>query len=150
MTRRLPGVFLILLLTVAGSAQWATPSSDVPAFHPASPAKAEKLPPLLAGEQLTGPNFQRAFQVRAYQLAAKIPDVLYQQPCYCYCDRSLGHKSLRSCFESEHGAHCATCMAEAFYAYQMTKAGKTPRQIRAGILRGDFKKIDLERAARMQ
>ncbi len=34
-------------------------------------------------------------------------------------------------------------MQEAFYAYQMTKKGKTAKEIREGIMRGDYKTIDL-------
>jgi hypothetical protein len=41
---------------------------------------------------------------RAYQIANDIPDVLDQLYCYCGCDRSLGHKSLLSCFTDDHGA----------------------------------------------
>jgi hypothetical protein len=89
-------------------------------------------------------------QARAYELAEKIPNVLYQQPCYCHCDRSVGHTSLHSCFESTHAAHCDACMKEAFYAYQMTKQKKTPAQIREGIIRGEWEKIDLETAVNMQ
>jgi hypothetical protein len=78
-------------------------------------------------------------------VAAKIPGVLYQQPCFCHCDRHFGHDSLRACFTDEHGAHCGTCMAEAIYAYQMTKKGATPKQIRAGIMHGDYQSIDLQK-----
>jgi hypothetical protein len=34
-------------------------------------------------------------------------------------------------------------MKEALYAYQMTRAKKTPAQIRAGIIRGDWQNVDL-------
>lgn len=134
---------IVALAAVATSAQWM----DVPAYHPAPPAKGEKLPPILGGLDLGGPNFKSPFQVRAYELAAKIPNVIYQQPCYCRCDRSVGHKSLHSCFESTHGAHCAACMRELFYSYEQHKAGKTAAQIREGIIRGDWEKLDLQAAA---
>jgi hypothetical protein len=35
-------------------------------------------------------------------------------------------------------------MKEAVYAYEQTKLKKTPAQIRAGIIKGDWKSIDLE------
>ncbi len=35
-------------------------------------------------------------------------------------------------------------MKEVFYAYEQTKLKKTPAQIRAGIIKGDWKSIDLE------
>jgi len=38
-------------------------------------------------------------------------------------------------------------MREAVYAYQQTKKGQTPAQIRAGIERGEWETVDLESAA---
>ena len=96
---------------------------------------------------MTGINFQLPWQVKVYKDAAKVSSVLYQLPCYCRCDRAIGHTSLRSCFQGLHGAECGTCAKEGFYAYQMTRKGWTPTQIRAGIERGDYKKIDLDTIA---
>ena len=123
---------------------------DVPAHHKAPPAKGAQVPPLLPAPERWGPSFKHPVQVRAYEVADKIPNVLYQQPCYCHCDRSVGHTSLHSCFESTHAAHCDACMKEAFYAYQMTKQEKTAAQIRDGIIRGEWEKINLETAASIQ
>jgi hypothetical protein len=39
-------------------------------------------------------------------------------------------------------------MKEVFYTYEQTKRKKTPAQIRAGIIKGDWKSIDLESAAK--
>jgi hypothetical protein len=133
------------LLTVVASAQWSNPSGDVPAYNAAPPARP--LPAVLSGNQLTGANFSHPYQVTVYKMAAKIPGVLHQQPCYCRCDVTMGHNSLHSCFEGTHGADCATCMQEAVYAYQETKKGRTPAQIRAGIKRGEWQSIHLETAA---
>jgi hypothetical protein len=35
-------------------------------------------------------------------------------------------------------------MAEALYGYKMTKKGWTPKMIRDGITRGDYKQMDLQ------
>ena len=118
----------------------------MPAYNAGPPAKGVKLPPILAKELLWGQNAQYPFQSHAYDLAAKIPGVLHQQPCYCYCDR-MRHNSLHSCFENTHGAQCATCLKELYYAYDMTKKRKTPTQIRQGIIKGEWKQIDLQTAA---
>ena len=40
---------------------------------------------------------------RAYEVAHGRPEVLAQQPCYCYCEKS-GHGSLLDCFASDHAA----------------------------------------------
>jgi len=142
----------VALLTAAVSAPGASSQEDpnrVPAFHSAPPAKGGNLPPILGKEQLWGENEQYPYQSHSYEIAAKIPNVIYQQPCYCYCDR-MGHKSLHSCVESTHGAQCSTCMKEVYYSYQMTKQHKTAAQIRKGIVAGDWKQIDLQSAATIQ
>ncbi|MDE3103572.1 MAG: hypothetical protein KGK08_00210 [Acidobacteriota bacterium] len=142
--KRLIGCVVLGLVTVAASAQWSNPSDDIPAYMRKAPVK--DMHPLLSGNQLTGEYFSHDYQVTAYKMAAKVSSVLYQQPCYCRCDRALGHQSLHSCFEGTHGAACSTCMREGVYAYQQTKLGRTPAQIRAGIERGEWQMVDLEAA----
>jgi hypothetical protein len=144
MRKRLLSASFIVLVTITTSAQWLSPKG-IPAYHSTAPRKADKLPPILPASQRTGPYFQYKFQTLSYQLAEKHQAVLHQQPCYCYCDRGHGHKSLRSCFQDTHGATCAACMKEVFYTDQMLKQKKTPAQIRAGIIKGDWQQIDLER-----
>jgi len=146
--KRLLSVILLALVSVAVFGQGGNPA--VPAYHDAPPAKNAKLPPIMPEEDLWGPEFQYPVQKRAYLLAAKIGDVLYQQPCFCFCDRAVGHGSLRSCYESTHAAHCDACMKELYYTYQKHKAKKSARQIRAGILKGEWKAVDLEKAATME
>jgi hypothetical protein len=142
----------VLLVTLAVSAPWANSEQDsagVPAFHHGPPPAGTNLPPILGKEALAAEGYAQPLQSHAYELAAKIPGVIYQQPCYCYCDRSHGHKSLHSCFESTHGALCGTCMAEVFYSYRMSKQHKSAAEIRNGIIAGEWKQIDLESAATM-
>jgi hypothetical protein len=135
---------VVFVLTAASYAQWSNPADEVPAYHPSAPLKVSALPPILAGTKLTGENFRYPWQVHVYQEAIKIGNVLYQLPCNCRCDRALGHTSLRSCYEGVHGTECSTCAKEAFYAYRLTKAGKSPAQIRAGIAQHDYESIVLE------
>ena len=148
----LPLMF-IFLVCLTMSAPWAIseqsdqPEQQLPAFNAGPPPKGTHLPPILLKEQLWGENAQYPVQTHAYELAAKIPVVLYQQPCYCYCDRSMGHNSLHSCFENVHGAKCATCMQEAYYSYLMRKKGKSAAQIRQGIIKGEWKQVNLDEAA---
>src|ERR1035437_3425233 len=136
------GVFAITLVSYA---QWSNPADDVPAYHASAPLKVSALPPILSGKQLSGENFRYPWQVHVYQQAIKIGNVIYQLPCYCRCDRALGHTSLRSCYESLHGTECSTCAKEVFFAYSQTKAGKTPAEIRAAIGRREYESIDLEK-----
>lgn len=111
-------------------------SEPIPAFHTSAPTGP--LPATLPPSQFSDPVAQNA-----YRLAARIKRVLYQQPCYCHCDRSQGHGSLLDCFAGNHAAECGTCEREGFYAYEQTRKGKTPAQIREGIERGDWQKVDV-------
>lgn len=150
MLRRVLALVFLFLITMTVSAQWRFQEEEdqgVPAYNAAPPKPGAKLPAILGKEQLWGQNSQYPFQTHAYELAAKIPAVLHQQPCYCYCDRGMGHNSLRSCFEGTHGAECATCLKELYYSYSEHKKGKTAKQIRAGIIKGEWKQIDLQSAA---
>jgi hypothetical protein len=132
---------LMALMAIVAFAQ----GDHVPAYnnHPLQPGETL---PILPKDQQWGEGFQYPYQAHAYELAAKIPNVINQLPCYCFCER-IGHKSLHTCFETAHGAHCGICMKEAYYAYQQTKLKKTPAQIRDGIIKGEWKSIDLETAA---
>jgi hypothetical protein len=106
--KRTLGCIALGLVTMVASAQWSNPSEDIPAYNASAPTKP--LPPVLSGNQLTGVYFSHPYQVTAYKMAAAIPTVLHQQPCYCHCDREMRHNSLHSCFEGTHGAACSTCM----------------------------------------
>jgi len=134
---------LVAALAVVAFAQ----GDHVPAYNTSAP-KAGDLMPILPADQRIGENFKYPYQGHAYELAAKIPGVISQLPCYCYCER-IGHKSLHTCYESDHGAHCGICLKEVYYAYQQTKLKKTPAQIRNGIIKGEWKQIDLEMAVNM-
>ena len=145
MKYRLVLAFAVFAVTAASYAQWSNPADDIPAYHPSAPLHIKALPAILAGAQLTGENFRYPWQVHVYQKAARVGNVLYQLPCYCRCDRALGHTSLRSCFEGLHGSECSTCAKEGVFAYQQTRLGKTPAQIRAAINRHEYESIDLEK-----
>ena len=141
-------VLFLFLVTLTMSATWAAPQEQgaVPAYHSTAPARGTKLPATLTKADLWGADAQYPYQTHAYELAAKIPQVIYQQPCYCYCDR-MGHKSLHSCFEDTHGAQCSTCLKELYYSYQQHQKGKTAGQIRDGIMKGEWRSVDLQTAA---
>ncbi|MFZ1011685.1 MAG: CYCXC family (seleno)protein [Candidatus Sulfotelmatobacter sp.] len=143
-------LLFLLLVTLATSAQFTAQQDEggIPAYNAGPPVKGTKLPAILTKDQLWGADAQYPYQTHAYELAAKIPAVIHQQPCYCYCDR-MGHNSLRSCYETTHGARCSTCLKELYYSYQQHKNGKTAAQIRAGIIKGEYKQIDLQAAATM-
>src|SRR5271170_7628423 len=133
-------LFCIAIFSLLTNAQ-STAAPDIPAFHVAAPTTTDKLGILMPLEYRKGENFSHAAQRESYKQADEIGKVLYQLPCYCYCDRGHGHTSLRSCFESEHASVCGTCMQEEIYAYRMKKVGKSVEQIRKGIIHGEYKTI---------
>jgi len=107
----------------------------VPAYHTQPPVGA--LPDTLDPARFDNPVIKNA-----YALAGKVKKVLYQQPCYCHCDRGHGHGSLLDCFTSTHGSMCNICLGEALYSYEQTRKGKTAAQIREGIQNGEWQKVD--------
>ncbi|MHB8754525.1 MAG: CYCXC family (seleno)protein [Candidatus Acidiferrales bacterium] len=117
-----------------------SPGNSVPAYHPAPPKGP--LPATLPAQGFSDPLTKKA-----YAIAAKIKPVLYQLPCYCRCDRAAGHTSLLSCYGDTHGSECEICKKELFYAYEQHRKGKTPSQIRAGIIHGDWQKVNLAKYA---
>src|SRR5712692_3647379 len=133
--KHLLAVFCLIAAGVLAQAQSPPPQIAIPAFHDRPPAKRETLPLIMTEKQLDEAGLTMSSQKAAYTAAAKVPSVLYPLPCYCYCDRTHGHTSLRSCFEVTRGASCGVCMQEALYAYQMSRKGWTAKMIRDGIIR---------------
>ncbi len=117
------------------ASQPQSPVDDLPAYHAQAPKGG--LPATIDPALFTDPVVQNA-----YAVAAKIKKALYQQPCYCHCDRSQGHKSLLDCFASKHGSGCGTCVYEDFYTYEQSRKGKSAAEIRRGIIKGEWKTVD--------
>ncbi len=68
-----------------------------------------------------------------YQQAREIAPTLDGLYCHCDCSKHSGHRSLLSCFESDHAAACDICLSEATIAYRMLKNGRTLDEIRVAI-----------------
>ncbi|HZN07497.1 MAG TPA: CYCXC family (seleno)protein [Pyrinomonadaceae bacterium] len=108
----------------------ATPAQGaklIPAYLQQPPSRSS-LAPTLAPEKFEGLTRD------AYKAVREIPVTIAKLPCYCHCDRGFGHKSLYSCFEDDHAAHCAVCVNEALLALKLEKEGKTAPQIRERIV----------------
>ena len=117
---------LLLVLLPSGARlnakQVAAQSEEpVPAYHPQPPTEA--LPQTMDPTQFDNPVVKNA-----YALAAKVRKVLYQQPCYCHCDRAHGHTSLLNCFTTTHGSMCNVCLGEALYSYRRRARARRPRR----------------------
>jgi len=126
--------------TASGTAQ---PAKKIPAFHSA-PATA-KLAATMDPKQ-----FHEVETQNSYAMAAKVKSVLYQQPCFCYCDANDGHHSLLDCFVTDHAASCNICRMEGIFAYEQTRKGQTAAQIRKEIINDEWKKVDLSQYATLK
>ena len=103
-------------------------AQTVPAFFQVAPNRSS-LAPTLEPDKFSGVTRE------AYRAVKEIPVTIAQLPCYCHCDQGFGHKSLYSCFEDDHAAHCAVCVNEALLALKLEKEQKmTPAQIRDTIV----------------
>ncbi len=71
--------------------------------------------------------------VRAYTAAREMPEVFDGIYCHCQCRENFGHRSLLTCFESEHGASCDICLTEAQLAADMHRQGASLDAIRRAI-----------------
>lgn len=119
--------------------------------HPAPPRVPERIPayhnhppkgPL--PKTLDPKMFPDPLTRNVYAIAAKEKKILYQQPCYCGCDReAVHHTSLLDCYSDNHASFCATCRMEAVFAYQEYRKGKTATQIREDIIAGKWRNVDL-------
>ena len=127
MAKKLPwviaGVAVVAALTVMMTARTVSAG-----HHP------EPRPGITGAAVLPASNFgQDERLVRAYTAARAIPEVFDGLYCYCQCKKNFGHRSLLTCFESEHGASCDICLGEARMAAEMHAAGASLDAIRHAI-----------------
>jgi hypothetical protein len=135
-----------LVASASCSKQPTPPASELLATRApqaSSPIVAADLPPIPPGydQQIRS----AAYIKDAFLFAAQHPEVLDYMPCYCGCDRALGHRSNTACFVSArdsrgkvtqwvpHGVICEVCQDVAHTAMQMHNSGATTAAIRAEI-----------------
>ena len=140
-------LFLVVVIVVinATAFYFAYRRPNAQATAPRIPryfATAKAAKPLPRTLEPTG--FSNRDVVAAYRAAKEIPKVLAQQPCYCHCDRSMGHRSLLDCFAGKHGSDCDICVKEALFAMQEYRKGKSTEQIRTEIIQGGWKTIQFQ------
>lgn len=110
---------LVAVLVVARPAAGAHPD-------PRPGITAERVLPDVAVPRTPG-------SIEAYAAARAAAATLDGVYCHCDCSKHSGHRSLLTCFESEHGAYCDICMGEAMIAAQMADRGTSLQEIRAAI-----------------
>jgi len=119
----------------------APQAADPAGYHDHPPTTP--LPPTLEPDQFK--SNPTAFV--AYWLAARLKEVLYQVPCYCPCNKSIGHESLLDCFATTHAALCAKCKSESVFCYLESRRGQSVEQIRNALREGKAWKLDLAKYA---
>jgi hypothetical protein len=77
----------------------ATPPQDKVPHYFDDPNRAKPFPVTMDPSKFS----DKAAQM-AYAAARRIPEVLAQQPCYCWCDEGFGHGSLLHCHIDSHSA----------------------------------------------
>lgn len=108
------------------------------AFGLGTPAPRHATP----ATELTDKQYQTlpAWTAELYRYAADHATAFDQLPCFCGCDRTLGHRSLRDCFVTatgawaRHAAGCGVCTTEALDARTSLDAGAAPVDIRAHLV----------------
>jgi uncharacterized protein with PCYCGC motif len=90
-------------------------------------------PGVTAEHVLPADHFKDPKVAKNYDLAREIPEVLDGLYCHCDCSKSMHHRSLLSCFESEQPSGCGTCQEEMKLAYRLHKDGKTLDDIRKAV-----------------
>ena len=104
------------------------------AIVPASGGDHPEPRPGLTNTIMASERFAQApYVARVYKMAAAVPGLLDGLYCYCQCSKHAGHRSLLTCFETEHGASCNVCMDEVVVAYTMSQNGSSLQQIRDAI-----------------
>lgn len=105
------------------------------AVHPARASIHPDPRPGITADKVLPPALvpHMAGAAEAYVAARTVPQVLDGLYCHCDCSKHLGHRSLLTCFESDHAAYCDICMGEATLAAQMTASGNTLAAIRTAV-----------------
>lgn len=114
----------VAVATVIRSASAAT-SDRTPTIPTAVTVELASLPPEVSA---------------MYLYAADHAEHFANIPCYCGCDRSLGHRNLQDCFvtrDSDWDAHasgCGVCTAEATTAKELFDNGVEAAAVRQRII----------------
>ncbi len=125
---------------VALSGLLATPAAwrDAVAHHVTTPRKGFPHPDPRPG--ITGENVLAEAEIgerrrvrEAYEAARTHPELFDGVYCACECDKSMGHRSLLSCFESRQAIGCMACREEAELVTRLARDGKSLAEIRLAV-----------------
>lgn len=80
--------------------------------------------------------------VAGHYTAAKAYGAAYRQiPCFCGCERFLGHRNLYDCFVradgwgwDAHASGCGVCVGESALARRLLDEGQSAAAVRAAVI----------------
>ena len=86
--------------------------------------------PILPAKLFADPRFDKEV-VPAYEAAMKYPATMDRLHCFCECQESMTHrhKTLLTCYTSNHAAGCGICLKEALMAAELKEKGLPDDQI---------------------
>jgi hypothetical protein len=127
--------FLLHAAAVLALAGW-----DRDAFARAPNRRSPGLPHPDPRPGITGENVLAESEVgerrrvrEAYAAARAHPELFDGVYCACECDKSMGHRSLLSCFESRQAIGCMACREEGELVGRLARDGKTLDEIRLAV-----------------
>ena len=126
----------VVAALLAGSVVTAAPARK-PASKKAPPPAADSCATCLERGAVLDPSLfadTRIYEPEvgpAYEIARKYPATLDRLHCFCECQESMmhRHKTLLTCFTSEHAAGCGICQREAILAARLKDQGLADEQI---------------------
>jgi hypothetical protein len=125
---------------LALSALLATPAAwrEAAAHHITKPRAGfphpDPRPGITADNVLPESEIGERRRVReAYAGARTHPEIFDGVYCACECDKSMGHRSLLSCFESRQAVGCMACREEGELVTRLARDGKTLAEIRVAV-----------------
>lgn len=138
-------VGLSVVAFVAAVAVLAARGAGSPAAKPTAPTSTSAKPRLnsctvcLERDPLVDPARYSGWNdvdvQKAYAAAAKYPATIDLLHCFCECQESPRehHKTLLTCFTSQHAAGCGICQHEAIMAAKLKENGASDEDVEATV-----------------
>lgn len=133
---RSAAIALSALVTLGAAASAASPRQKAAKKPPAAAPKnacasCVERAPILDSKLFSDTSRYEPEVAPAYEIARKYPQTLDRLHCFCECQESMTHrhKSLLTCFTTDHAAGCGICIREAQLAAELKEKGLSDDEI---------------------